>query len=222
MIMILGSKSFPAANPVGELLQESMIWAESAPPDRQNYVVFRKTFDLASPPQQALLHTFADSRYILWINGRYVNRGPCRFDPKRPEYDTLDVKSFLREGKNVIAVLGYRYYDDRIHTKPQQHPHAQKADPPWTSSEGHCGRIMKHASGLTAMLEMTNDNGRKTRLSMGENWLASTEHRFGSSPWNWGGIPDRIDARLESSDWTLPGSVGCERRSSSLAPPRLA
>jgi alpha-L-rhamnosidase len=205
MIMILGSKSFPADNLVGELLQSSMIWAGSAPSDRQNYVAFRKTFDIASPPQRASLHIFADSRYILWINGRYVDRGPCRFDPKRPEYDTLDVRTFLREGKNVIAVLGHRYYDEEIRTGPQQHPHARKADPPWTSSEGHCGRIMKHAPGLTAMLEMTNANGRKMRLLTGVDWLANTKHRFRPSPWNWGGIPDRIDARLESGDWTLPG-----------------
>jgi hypothetical protein len=28
-------------------------------------------------------------RYMLWINGRYVERGPCRFVPAHPEYDTL-------------------------------------------------------------------------------------------------------------------------------------
>lgn len=62
-----------------------------------------------------------------------------------------------------------------------------------------------HAPGLTATLEMTNANDRKTRLLTGEDWLANTKHCFGPSPWNWGGIPDRIDARLESGDWTLPG-----------------
>ncbi|MBN2294538.1 MAG: alpha-L-rhamnosidase N-terminal domain-containing protein, partial [Pirellulales bacterium] len=197
-------KVFTAEESTAEILQGSMIWAKSAPPDRQNYVLFRKTFNLPSQPQQALLHIFADSRYVLWINGRYVERGPCRFDPKRPEYDTLDVASYLQKGKNVIAVLGHRYFDDTIKTEPQVHPHARAANPPWTSTAGYCGRIMKHAPGLTILLELTNEQGHKTRLSTGPDWLTKAKTGFGPSPWIWGSIPDRIDARSTPRGWTLP------------------
>ena len=72
-------------------LQQSFVWAPSAPTGKQVYAVFRKTLALKGPPQSAVLRLFADSRYILWINGKYVDRGPCRFDPKGPEYDALDV-----------------------------------------------------------------------------------------------------------------------------------
>lgn len=88
-----------------------MVWVASVPTGRQAYVVFRKTFALAETPVAATLRIFADSRYILWINGHYVGRGPCRFDPKRPEYDVLDVTLHLQAGRNAVAVLVHHYHD---------------------------------------------------------------------------------------------------------------
>jgi len=87
------------ADSVGESLQKSMIWlglpAEEA--GKPICAAFRKQFEIAQTPAEATLHIFADSRYILWINGKYVLRGPCRFDPKRPEYDTVDVKNSCKK-----------------------------------------------------------------------------------------------------------------------------
>src|ERR1700733_10136856 len=70
-------------------LQQSMIWSPSSPPGTQVYLAFRKSFFLATNPPQASMQIFADSRYILWVNGRYVLRGPCRFDWHGPQYDTV-------------------------------------------------------------------------------------------------------------------------------------
>jgi len=96
-----------AADPVGESLQNSVIWiprlAQETP--RPTCVAFRKQFTLAEEPARAQLHVFADSRYLLWVNGQYVLWGPSRFHPKRPEYDTVDVTKFLRRGSNCLAVL---------------------------------------------------------------------------------------------------------------------
>ena len=64
----------------GQALGDSMVWLDSAPEGKQVYAVFRKEIRLAQSPKVAILHLFADSRYILWINGQYVERGPCRFD----------------------------------------------------------------------------------------------------------------------------------------------
>ena len=82
----------------GRSLQQSMIWLDSAPFGKEVYVVFRKQWKMAGTPERATLHIFADTRYILWINGQYVERGPCRFVPSHPEYDTMDVTSRLRHG----------------------------------------------------------------------------------------------------------------------------
>ena len=71
----------------------------------------------------------------LWVNGSHVLRGPCRFNPKRPEFDTLDIAPHLRAGANTLVVLVHHY--------------------PATN-----GRIMNHAPGLTTILGPGKHQGR--------------------------------------------------------------
>ncbi len=175
-------------------LQKSMIWLSSAPAGKQVYVVFRKQFDLDAVPPGASLRIFADSRYILWINGRYVERGPCRFDPKGPEYDTLDIQPHLRPGANAIAVLVHHFHDGTDRTD-------------WSSLNG---RIMRQAPGLCALVELTDAAGQTKIVRTDESWRGSTATRFLPGPldrWEncWASLPDRIDARRDTGDWTLPG-----------------
>jgi hypothetical protein len=166
-------------------LRDSFIWAPSAQTGTQVYAIFRKTFNLMEQPKSASLRLFADSRYILWVNGQYVNRGPCRFDPKGPEYDTFDVARLLQSGPNVVAVVVHHYHDG----KPQE------------SGDGLCGRIMRHAPGLTASLELSDSTGARA-IDTDRTWRVSTQHRFGPAPASWTSIPDRIDARRDAGDWT--------------------
>ncbi|NCB08311.1 MAG: hypothetical protein EOM73_09125, partial [Bacteroidia bacterium] len=71
---------------VASELQSKMIWI--GPDDgKPGYTVFRKTVDLEST-EMATFHIFADTKYILWINGTEVLRGPCRFDPAAPSFDS--------------------------------------------------------------------------------------------------------------------------------------
>ena len=88
-------------------LQQNMIWTEAAPTSEGEpiFVAFRKTFALAAQPKTAELRIFADLRYQLWVNGRYVVRGPVRFDPKAPQFDVLDIASYLQPGANTLAVM---------------------------------------------------------------------------------------------------------------------
>ena len=180
-----------AEDPLGQELQRSFAWLKSAPTGTQVYAAFRKTFELAKVPDKAQLSIFADSRYILWINGQYVDRGPCRFDPKGPEYDVHDVAGRLQAGKNAIVVLVHHYTDG-------------KAGPDGTagSGEGFCGRIMRHPPGLTACLEYGEKDGAPNRLFTDETWRGSTKTRFKPSAASWGSIPDDMDARLDAGDWT--------------------
>ena len=82
---------------VGEKLQESMIWAELGDEikDKRVFVGFRKEIELDDEVEELEVHIFADSRYLLWVNGEYVHRGPCRFDPVGPEYDSIEVSETL-------------------------------------------------------------------------------------------------------------------------------
>lgn len=76
----------------------------SGGPKAAGSAVFRREFDISSDITKADFHLFADSRYALYVNGQFVLTGPSRFDPISPEYDTIDLKGYLKQGKNVIAV----------------------------------------------------------------------------------------------------------------------
>jgi len=64
---------------------------------------FRKTFHLKSVPESFIIHCSADNRYRLFVNGTPVCAGPARGDPDHWRFETLNIASFLRKGKNVIA-----------------------------------------------------------------------------------------------------------------------
>ena len=67
--------------------------------------LFRRTFELFEVPAEAPARLTADSRYVLWVNGQEVGRGPARSQPFRQRYDSYDLKPFLAVGRNVVAVL---------------------------------------------------------------------------------------------------------------------
>ncbi|HBZ68612.1 MAG TPA: hypothetical protein DEP35_02200 [Deltaproteobacteria bacterium] len=74
--------------------------------DGQNrFFLFRRRFEIPSPPAAATLAIFVDGRYQLFVNGVRVGRGPARSDPHHPRVDSYEVSPFLRGGENVIGVL---------------------------------------------------------------------------------------------------------------------
>ncbi len=84
------------------------IWSSNAVWDLRNcYVLFRKEFDLQNLPNAAPIAITADQSYQLYINGRFVCRGPARGFQSSWPYDTVDLLPFLRIGKNVIAVRAH-------------------------------------------------------------------------------------------------------------------
>jgi len=90
------------------LKKASWIWPDSHHWDIHNsYALFRKTFDLVSLPEKAPLFITADQSYQLHINNRFVCRGPARGFQASWPFDEVDVRSYLREGRNVIAVRAH-------------------------------------------------------------------------------------------------------------------
>lgn len=88
--------------------QTGLIWMQGectffeSPKNR--HMRFRRTFSIPSAFDCATLKIWADTRFILWINGKYIARGPGRSDPRLSRYDVLDVSALLNEGPNVVAV----------------------------------------------------------------------------------------------------------------------
>jgi hypothetical protein len=171
LLVLLPAKAAPDAP---NTLQASFIWSPSVPAGKQAYVAFRKNFMLGDPAASATLHLFADSRYLLWLNGKYVLRGPCRFNPKRPEYDSVDLGGFLQKGANTLVVLVHHY------------------------AGAVNGRIMQHAPGLTARLEVAGQEILRTDTS----WRCSQNTEYRPSPDAWSSIPDVLDARMSPGEWT--------------------
>lgn len=84
------------------------IWPDNHHWDLHNsYALFRKTVDLSKVPARAPLFITADQSYQLYVNGEYVCRGPARGFQHHWPFDEIDLHSYLRPGKNVLAVRAY-------------------------------------------------------------------------------------------------------------------
>ena len=69
------------------------------------YAQFRRGFHVADPARPRRLWLTADQSYQLWINGRYVNRGPARGFAAHWPVDEYDLTPHLRPGRNWLSVL---------------------------------------------------------------------------------------------------------------------
>jgi hypothetical protein len=87
--------------------QTGWVWTDEAETSPRNrWQCFRRTFRPDSDWERAELSITADSRYVLYVNGRPVGRGPARSWPFELSYDTYEVGHLLKKGEiNVIAVL---------------------------------------------------------------------------------------------------------------------
>jgi len=159
-------------------LSSAMVWTGKPMPDNasENMVVFRKKFTVPVLARHATLHLFADVRYMLWVNGRYVERGPARFEPAAPEYDSVDLTKFMRAGSNVIALL--------------------------VTAQISNGRTRLHEPCLTA--ELVEQHGGKSTIIFvtDATWKWSDQTRYRRALTDWANIYDVVDARVEDGDWT--------------------
>ncbi|MCM5663868.1 alpha-L-rhamnosidase-related protein [Galbibacter mesophilus] len=87
----------------------SWIAPNSAKDTINQWAVYRREFVIDKEiPESALANLAVDSKYWLWVNGKMVvrmgglKRGP---NPNDTYYDSLDLKPYLKKGKNVIAIL---------------------------------------------------------------------------------------------------------------------
>lgn len=160
--------------PLSEVLQDKMIWS-GKDDGKPCYTVFRKVFDV-NEFDDASIHLFADSRYMLWINGVEVLRGPCRFDPVSPSYDSMNITSFLKRGKNAVVVM--------------------------VLSHGSNGKTMNHHPGLTADLEIKNRSQIVSNIVTDSSWKWNNHTRYLPPVQLWADMCDRMDARLDDGDWS--------------------
>ncbi|HOF87785.1 MAG TPA: alpha-L-rhamnosidase N-terminal domain-containing protein, partial [Armatimonadota bacterium] len=62
----------------------------------------------------------ADAVYRLFINGHWVEDGPCRSWPGHFQYDVLDVTALLHPGENEIVVVARHFGMSTFHRVPRE------------------------------------------------------------------------------------------------------
>jgi hypothetical protein len=162
----------------GPELKNSIIWQRGIENNlnEAHSVGFRKQVEIRNAPEKAKMMIFADSRYVLWINGKYVERGPCRFDPKGPQYDVIDIKKYINKGQNTIAVMVQGNVTGSL-------------------------KVMKHIPGLTSILKVDNQ-----QFITDTTWRCSDQipEQILKERWTWSCILDSVDANTRDFSWQLP------------------
>ncbi len=74
-----------------------------APKEDYGVFYFRKQFQLETVPGHFVVHVSADARYNLYVNGIQVSWGPAVGDLENWNYETVDLKPYLKVGENSIA-----------------------------------------------------------------------------------------------------------------------
>ncbi|XLS29630.1 alpha-L-rhamnosidase C-terminal domain-containing protein [Flavobacteriaceae bacterium M23B6Z8] len=131
LLVLTACKSLPEASTTAPTLTKTE-WTGKwiAPTNIQDtvnvWLNFYKEFTLTELPNETVTAQIAaDSKYWLWINGKLVvrdgqlKRGPT---PEDSYYDELDIATYLKEGKNKLAVLVWYFGKDGFSHKSSGKP----------------------------------------------------------------------------------------------------
>ncbi len=166
-----------------------LIWMPPSGPVGDRVVLFRRNIQVGVLPQQAPIRIYADSRFVLSVNGTQVARGPARSQPRRRLADVIDLAPFLRIGKNTIAVQVRFYGQTTAWWRP--------AVPTMTVGTGCLVAEMEllDTSGVHLDRIVTDD---AWRARSGDAWMPQKARGIGSV------LSEEVDARLLPRGWALP------------------
>ncbi len=82
-----------------------MKWIFEKNSKQYEWFAFRKQFNLKETTGEAMLEISALGRYVLYLNGQYVCRGPVRSYEFEKCCDMVDVGAFLNKGENTVLIL---------------------------------------------------------------------------------------------------------------------
>jgi alpha-L-rhamnosidase len=82
----------------------AFVWTDADNTRYHDRGLFRYCVDCAGAAAEGRLNLFCEGNYNLFVNGEFVAYGPCRSKPEYPRYDTHDLTSLLRPGRNLIAL----------------------------------------------------------------------------------------------------------------------
>lgn len=195
--LLIMSFCFIFASPVMSVnWQAEWIWTNEYAGQPNKWVAMRKEVNLANVQDTVKALISADTKYWLWINGELVvfegsyTGGPSPVKPaprvdffpiaSNKYYDTVDISSYLKTGKNTIAALVWYYGDN--------------GDKGTHISAGKAGFILQADAGEQII---------KTDAS----WKVTTHNAYQSNiekrpPYRVAAWNIKYDARSDMSDWT--------------------
>lgn len=95
---------FPVENCEGK-----WIWSQGDSEPYHFFLFCRRNFEVTEAVQTGLLHITASDRYMVWLNGVYLGRGPARSLPENKSFDTFNATQHLLKGQNILAIRAYYY-----------------------------------------------------------------------------------------------------------------
>src|SRR5690349_16404591 len=120
------------------------IWLAGQPRPRNFFLMARGRVEVPAGFRSATLAITAANRYVLYLNGRYMGRGPARSGQFQKSYDSYDAGAALRPGGNLIAVLAYYYGQDNNYSRDER-------------------------AGVFAQLDITDAGGRRVSAGTGRD-----------------------------------------------------
>lgn len=158
-------------------LNARWIWADEEYANA--YCHLRRVFEVGEVAMKATLQISADTGYAVWVNGRYVGRGPGPYVREVRPVDAYDVTDLLQPGRNVICALGH-WWGVTSHSRPKGCP-GVLAELAWEDADGE-----RRALGT---------DGR-WRAKLSEAWAREVPKRSGALAWT-----EYFDAREEPAGW---------------------
>ncbi len=175
---------FRGDGPISESLNKwraKWIWIPGKHDQPNIYIFARKKFELKSTPAKAVIFCSAISHYKLYVNGKYLGRGPARNAPGHLFYDSFDITPYLKRGKNVIGFIVHNFGVTTAFS-------------------------IKAPGALICQLE-TGRSVHDSFVATDETWkvtLAEAWQPFGVRLGEYLGFQEVYDARLSLGDWTVP------------------
>lgn len=166
--------------------QGSAVEPEAPEPERFACPLFRREFELNSPPERALLHVASVGYHEVLVNGHRVEEAllaPSVSDlSQRVQACTYDVTSLLGSGDNVVGLwLGPGW---------SRYPRYGLDSDPF----------------LRANLEVQSADGDELRLATGPEWRVHSSQVESIGGWNFGDYGgERITTSQALNDWSNPG-----------------
>lgn len=168
-----------AANPSPELMHKrwNAEWITCPGISLKDFAVlhFRKSFDLDKKPGSFIINVSGDTRYRLFVNGNTVCFGPSKGDKYHWYFETIDIASFLKPGKNTLAAVV------------------------WNFGEWNPVAMISSKTGFI----LQGNSRAEEFVNTGDSWKVSPDNSLALTTeyWNYAGCGEKVDGEKYAWGW---------------------